>query len=314
MKKIACAILVAAAMMSEVLATTESSANAPAPAPSGGAVVLPTLFFHSFDSLNQSGRVDSPLKMATSLARRIASNLHLLRDPPLLSLRSPSFMVSSKLYTLNPSYIPKIVDRSNPNPTIPCLNFIRTPSSLVHFTQYTKPRSLSTSIDEPSSKDRDLKDHPSKIPEFKHQEIEGPTVERDLSALAHETREVLDRLMKTIYDLSKVLGILGLVHLGYGAWISYVTKGSLLTEASIMSTVAFGFPFSVAFLMRRSLEPMQFLKKMEEIGRLQILTSTMQIAKNLNVLFVRIRGVSYLCIAGLSFGFLFAQSVKVTGG
>ncbi|XP_022145979.1 uncharacterized protein LOC111015297 [Momordica charantia] len=142
--------------------------------------------------------------------------------------------------------------------------------------------------------------------ELMHQDIEGPTVERDLSALAGETRGVLEGMMKNVYSLSKAMAVLGLVQLGIGGWISYATRGSPITEVSIQSFVAFGFPFSLAFILRQSLKPMLFFKKMEEQGRLQILTLTLQIAKNLNVLFVRVRSVSLLCITGLSVGVLFA--------
>lgn len=130
-------------------------------------------------------------------------------------------------------------------------------------------------------------------------------MERDVSALANETREVLETMMKTIYSLSKVLAVLGLVNLGLGAWISYITRASPIPEVSIQSFLAFGFPFSLAFMLRRSLKPMNFFRKMEEQGRLQILTLTLQIAKNLNVYFVRVRGVSYLCVAGASIGLVF---------
>ncbi|XP_022991920.1 uncharacterized protein LOC111488415 [Cucurbita maxima] len=142
--------------------------------------------------------------------------------------------------------------------------------------------------------------------DFKHQDIEGPTVERDLSALAGETREVVEAMMKNVYSLSKAMAILGLVQLGIGAWISYATRASPITEVSIQSFVSFGFPFSLAFILRQSLKPMMFFKKMEEQGRLQILTLTLQIAKNLNALFVRVRIVSFLCVTGLSVGVLFA--------
>ncbi|XP_043691989.1 uncharacterized protein LOC122642547 [Telopea speciosissima] len=149
-------------------------------------------------------------------------------------------------------------------------------------------------------------EYPSQNPGFKHQEIEGPTVERDLSALANETREVLERLMRTIFDLSKAVALLGLVQLGCGAWISYVTRTSPSTEVTIQSLVAFAFPFSLAFLMRQSLKPMSFFKKMEEQGRLQILTLTLQIAKNVNIFFVRVRSVSLICAAGMSIGLVYA--------
>ncbi|KAG8362579.1 hypothetical protein BUALT_BualtUnG0061700 [Buddleja alternifolia] len=148
-------------------------------------------------------------------------------------------------------------------------------------------------------------EHPSQNQEFKHQEITGPTVERDLSALANETRDVLEMMMKSIYSLSKVLAGLGLVHLGLGAWMSYSMRNSPVPEVAIQSFMAFGLPFSVALMLRRALKPMYFFKKMEEQGRLQILTLTLQVAKNLNTFFLRFRGVSYLCIAGASVGLIF---------
>ncbi|KAL3580167.1 hypothetical protein D5086_018002 [Populus alba] len=102
----------------------------------------------------------------------------------------------------------------------------------------------------------------------------------------------------------RAVAVLGLVQLGLGALISYVTKATPMTEVSIQSFVAFGFPFTLAFMLRQSLKPMHFFKKMEELGRLQILTLTLQVAKNLNIFFVRVRGVSFLCIAGMSVGLL----------
>ncbi|KAL4601148.1 hypothetical protein ACB092_11G251700 [Castanea dentata] len=187
------------------------------------------------------------------------------------------------------------------------LNPVKNPQSFkLDWFHGGKPRFYSTS--EPSSeseKPQKPSEYPSQIADFKHQEIEGPTVERDQSALANETREVLEGMMKTIYSLSKAVAFLGLVQLGLGAWIAYITKSSPIPEVSTMSAVAFGFPFSLAFMLRQSLKPMHFFKKMEELGRLQILTLTLQVAKNLNTLFVRVRGISFICIAGLSVGLLF---------
>lgn len=171
--------------------------------------------------------------------------------------------------------------------------------------RYLSTKSESTSSESASDKPQNPDLHPSQNPKFKHQEIEGPTVERDLSPLANETREVVDGMMKTIYGLSSAVAILGLVQLGIGAWISYITRSSPISQVSIQSFVAFGFPFTLAFMLRQSLKPMHFFKKMEEQGRLQIMTLNLQVAKNLNVLFVRIRGVSFMCIAGLSIGFLY---------
>ncbi|EOA32788.1 hypothetical protein CARUB_v10016097mg [Capsella rubella] len=142
-------------------------------------------------------------------------------------------------------------------------------------------------------------------PKMKHQEIEGPTVERDLSALGNETRQVLEGMMKNMYSLSGAMGALGLTQLIVGATILYATRSDPMKEMTIQSCIAFGFPFAMALMVRRSLKPMYFFKKMEELGRLQILTLSLQVAKNLNLLFVRARLVSILCVVGLCVGNLF---------
>ncbi|KZV47242.1 hypothetical protein F511_07665 [Dorcoceras hygrometricum] len=173
---------------------------------------------------------------------------------------------------------------------------------------YAKPRFLSSNPDQSSSSAEQISDTSIKSPdqsqEFKHQEITGPTVDRDLSSLANETRDVLEMKMKTMYSLSKALAGLGLVHLALGAWTAYITRDSPVPGTLIQSFLAFGLPFSLAFMLRRALKPMYFFKKMEEQGRLQILTLTLQISKNLNTFFVRFRGVSYLCVAGASIGLI----------
>lgn len=143
----------------------------------------------------------------------------------------------------------------------------------------------------------------SSNPNFKHQEIEGPTVERDLSPLANETRQVSLRLMKTMYDVSRLLAVIGISQLALGAWISLSTSSPAIMA---MSVVAFALPFSMAFMLRQSLKHMHFFNKMEQIGRLQILTSTMQISKHINLFFNRLKVVGYLCLAGLPLPFIFS--------
>ncbi|VVA97402.1 unnamed protein product [Arabis nemorensis] len=165
------------------------------------------------------------------------------------------------------------------------------------------PRYYST----PTTGEADPKPEESKPeePKMKHQEIEGPTVERDLSALGNETREVLEKMMKNMYSLSGAMGLLGLTQLIVGGTILYATRSDPMREMTIQSCIAFGFPFAMALMVRRSLKPMYFFKKMEEAGRLQILTLTLQVAKNLNLLFVRGRVVSILCVCVLCCGNLF---------
>lgn len=198
---------------------------------------------------------------------------------------------------------------SSSKTTFSTAQFLKTQTLKPSFSPYQDPGLKSFSSSTESSSDENLKAS-NGTPEFKHQEIEGPTVERDVSALANEMRQVLEVLVKTVYDLSKVVALLGLVQLSCGAWISYTTQSSPLSEISIQSFAAFAFPFSLAFLLRRSLEPIKFFRKMEEIGRLQILTLSLQAAKSLNTLFVRVRGVSYGCVLGMLIALLYATLSK----
>lgn len=168
------------------------------------------------------------------------------------------------------------------------------------------PNSISSSSTSSVDSESEKPKNPGPNFEFQHQEIVGPTVERDGSALAEETRQVLQNLKKTVYELSKVVALLGLVQLSCGAWISYSTGTPPLSAVSIQSFVAFAFPFSLAFLLRQTLKPMIFFRKMEEQGRLQILTLALQVSKCLNLYFLRVRVVSFTCIVGMLMGLLFA--------
>ncbi|CAL8113783.1 unnamed protein product [Prunus armeniaca] len=219
-----------------------------------------------------------------------------------------SWVPTRKSSTQNPEFMHQRV--FYPQPKKPNFGFTQSCSSFSTNLWFSdqRPRFLSTSSSPPSEseKPQNPSEYPSQNPDFKHQEIEGPTVERDLSSLANETREVLEGMAKNMYNLSRAFALLGLVQLGVGAWISYITKSTPIPEVSIQSILAFGLPISLAFMLRQSLKPIYFFKKMEEQGRLQILTLTLQVAKNLNVFFVRVRGVSFLCVAGLSVGVLFA--------
>ncbi|KAJ0249394.1 Uncharacterized protein HA466_0148980 [Hirschfeldia incana] len=174
-----------------------------------------------------------------------------------------------------------------------------------HLTNPNKLRSQTCPTRYFSTPTGDANPNPVEEPKMKHQEIEGPTVERDVSALGNETRQVFEGMMKNMYSLSGAMGLLGLTQLVVGGAIMYVNRSNPIHEMTIQSCIAFGFPFAMALMLRRSLKPMYFFKKMEEAGRLQILTLTLQVAKNLNVLFVRARVVSVLCVAGLSCGNLY---------
>ncbi|XP_071690657.1 uncharacterized protein [Rutidosis leptorrhynchoides] len=253
--------------------------------------------------------------MASTISRRLASKILNPKSscalfslhPTLLHHINPNrshsfFSNTTRIFTTfnHPFY---------PNHTLIRSNTSFNPNFKIQFLNpnlYQTPKFLSTSTSQPDSEETQKPNETKNktIDDFKHQEITGPTVERDDSALANETRQVLDEMFKTVYTVSKSLALLGLFQLSLGAWISYVTKSSPIPEVSVQSCLAFGLPFSLAFLLRRSLKPMSFFRKMEEQGRLQILTLTLQVAKNLNVFFVRLNVVSYLCIGVASLGLL----------
>ncbi|XP_020230485.2 uncharacterized protein LOC109811221 [Cajanus cajan] len=228
--------------------------------------------------------------MAAMISRRLRLTLtSSLLKPPHSSSSSTNFL----------SNIPKTPIPPNPFPRPTLLRFLSTKDS----NQIPSPGPGQGPSPSPSP-------YPSQNPNFKHQEIEGPTVERDLSSVAKETREVLESMMKNMYKLSGVVLGLGLVHLGLGAWITYLTKSEPMAEVTTQSLLAFAFPFSVAFVVRRALKPMHFFKKMEDQGRLQILTLTLQVAKQFNTLFLRLRVVSILCVAAVAVGALAAVSSR----
>ncbi|KAK2354004.1 hypothetical protein P8452_74491 [Trifolium repens] len=246
--------------------------------------------------------------MAAIISRRLRLTSSILKPSQFPIFQSITHNPSSSSF---PHFFSQSTTPSKPTSNFNLHPFSSHKASIFNnpFLHFTKPKFLSTK-DSPSEEDSDKgpnpSPYPSENPNFKHQEIEGPTVERDLSPLANETRQVLEGMMKNIYGLSRVVALMGLVQLGVGGWITYITKSSPITEVSVQSFLAFAFPFSLAFMLRQSLKPMHFFKKMEEQGRLQILTLTLQVAKQMNVLFVRVKGVSFLCILGLSAGLVFA--------
>lgn len=262
---------------------------------------------------------------ALLLTRRSTSATSRLLRPAISSPSSSSSPIPppNANTTLPPQhYDDKALFFSFPNPITPTkYRHLPTPTKLPFFPTSFKPSPTiapflpSTRFLSSSSSPHDGVGAEKVAPEMKHQEIEGPTVERDLSALAQETRQVLENLQKVLYDLSKYMAILALAHLASGAWIAYhaAAAASPLTDASsIQGFAAFAFPFAAAFLLRRSVPPMRFFQKMEEQGRLQILTLSLQISKCLNLLLLRLRLVSVSCVVGLSLGMMYAVWAKTT--
>lgn len=238
----------------------------------------------------------SKIKLLAAALLPPSSSVDLRPPPP-----SQSAVPRDHPFTQTPAF-PRLPSYHHPHVCVrvpPLCSFLLPPSS-----------PYSTTSPSHSDKPPHPTEYPSQNPNFKHQEIEGPTVERDPSALANETRQVLDDLIKTLYSSSKAIAALGLLQLALGAWVSYLTRSAPIFEASLLGCVAFGFPFSLAFLLRQSVKPIYFFFKMEQLGRLQILTLSLQVAKSLNLFFVRARGVSYFCVAALSLGVLFTLLSK----
>ncbi|XP_066328339.1 uncharacterized protein [Miscanthus floridulus] len=137
--------------------------------------------------------------------------------------------------------------------------------------------------------------------EMRHQEIEGPTVERDTSPLADETRRELDALRRTVQRLSGSLALLGGAHLAAGAWIAYGAPPlGVGSAAAVQGVAAFGFPFAVALVLRRAIKPIAFFQKMEANARLQVLTLCLQATKNVNLMLLRTRVMAISCALGVS--------------
>ncbi|XP_052144583.1 uncharacterized protein LOC127763826 [Oryza glaberrima] len=138
---------------------------------------------------------------------------------------------------------------------------------------------------------------------MKHQEIEGPTVERDTSPLADETRRELDALRAAVQRISGSLALLGGAHLAAGAWIaSGAAPFGVGSAAAVQGVVAFAFPFTAALVLRRAIKPIAFFQKMEANGRLQVLTLCLQATKNVNLMLLRTRVVAISCALGVSVG------------
>jgi hypothetical protein len=138
---------------------------------------------------------------------------------------------------------------------------------------------------------------------MKHREIEGPTVERDTSPVADETRRELDALLRAVQRLSGSLALLGGAHLTAGAWIAYgAPPVGVESATAVQGVVAFAFPFTAALVLLRAIKPIAFFQKMEANARLQVLTLCLQATKNVNLMLLRTRVVAIACALGVLVG------------
>lgn len=144
-----------------------------------------------------------------------------------------------------------------------------------------------------------ISEKPKTLEDFQHEEIVGPTVERDVSPVADELREALDILQKRMLSFQKSLVVLGGLQ-GAGAVWCYVSWHALdptwqLVPSALLSLL-------LAFVLRQALQPISFFGKLEERSRLRIITLSLMIAKGFSSFFNRARilvaasAVALLCV------------------
>ena len=177
-------------------------------------------------------------------------------------------------------------------------------------------RCFSTKVSPPPSDDtaeinaKDEKKKPKTLEDFQHEEIVGPTVERDLSPVADELRGSLDVLQKRISSFQKSLIVLGCVQ-GAGAVWCYVSWQSLNPTWQLLPPVLLSF--TLAFVLRQALLPITFYGKLEERSRLRIITMSLMIAKGFSSFFNRARILVAASIVGFLCILLYSPSTYLLG-
>lgn len=134
------------------------------------------------------------------------------------------------------------------------------------------------------------------LEDFQHEEIVGPTVERDLSPVADELRESLAFLQKRMLSFQKSLVLLGCVQC-VGAGLCFATWQSVNPTWQLLPVTL--LPFMLAFVLRQGLQPIAFFGKLEERSRLRIITLSLMIAKGFASYFNRARILVVGSAAGL---------------
>jgi hypothetical protein len=122
------------------------------------------------------------------------------------------------------------------------------------------------------------------IDDFQHEEIVGPTVERDTSPLAHEVRQSLAELKMTVLGFRKGLLFLGALQ-GLGACWSYFTWQTMNPSWQLLPSMLSSL--FLAFTLRQVLQPMTFFGKLEERSRLRLVTLCLMIFKGFETFFER---------------------------
>ncbi|CAH9072004.1 unnamed protein product [Cuscuta epithymum] len=145
--------------------------------------------------------------------------------------------------------------------------------------------------------------------ESKSPEICGTTFDRDESELA-ETREVVEKMMKSIASLSKAMSFLCVIPMGLGGWFMIGSGCSSMPDILLPTFLASGLSVQMAFVMIRSLEPILLFQRMEALGRLHTTTMSIEIAMQMNLFFSRLHVCFLSCIAVASVGLVYDVFIR----
>lgn len=147
------------------------------------------------------------------------------------------------------------------------------------------------------------------LEDFQHEEIVGPTVERDMSAVANELRQSLEDLRGSMKKFSAVIFAVGSLHLSWGAAMFLALESpfshAVLTQVCMSGLVFFG----LAYHLKQALKPMAFFTKLEERSRLRIITLSLQVTKSMAAFFQRGYGIGLVLSFTLALNLL--SCVKV---
>ncbi|KAL2650480.1 hypothetical protein R1flu_018608 [Riccia fluitans] len=149
---------------------------------------------------------------------------------------------------------------------------------------------------------------PRSVEDFQHEEIVGPTVERDLSALAEEVRSSLTVLRYYMASFRTGFVLLGSVHLVLAIWGAFISKTDIWLLRDLPLAL---MSFTFVYLLRNAESAMDFFSKMEGRSRLRILTLSLQVLKGLSHFFQR-SGVMVKVVAFTSFVALIKQAFPST--
>ncbi|BBM98599.1 hypothetical protein MPTK1_1g14710 [Marchantia polymorpha subsp. ruderalis] len=151
---------------------------------------------------------------------------------------------------------------------------------------------------------------PRSIEDFQHEEIVGPTVERDLSDTADQVRDSLNSLRDHMASFSTGFLILGTVQLVAALWSAFIkTDPSSIGLWRDMPYILLSFTF--AYLLWNARSANDFFTKIEGRSRIRILTLSLQVIKGISQFFYR-SGVMVKFVAFTSLLALMKEALPLT--